>query len=117
MLRLARDRDKLRINPTVVGISINFSSVSWLSRKSQSMSILVTGGAGYVGSHAVHNLVDAGESVVVLDNLSTGFASALPKSMRLVIGDVGDQTLLSALIREHKIEALFISLAPPSFRS
>jgi UDP-glucose 4-epimerase len=66
------------------------------------MSILVTGGAGYVGSHAVHDLVDAGESVVVLDNLSTGFASALPKSVRLVIGDVGDQMLVSALIGEHK---------------
>jgi UDP-glucose 4-epimerase len=70
------------------------------------MSILVTGGAGYVGSHAVHDLVDAGESVVVLDNLSTGFASALPKSVRQVIGDVGDQTLVSGLIGEHKIESI-----------
>ena len=42
------------------------------------MTILVTGGAGYIGSHTVHELVDAGEQVVVLDNLSTGFLSALP---------------------------------------
>ena len=39
------------------------------------MTILVTGGAGYIGSHMVHELIDAGEPVVVLDNLSTGFAS------------------------------------------
>ena len=44
------------------------------------MSILVTGGAGYIGSHMVHALVDAGESVVVLDNLSTGFEWAMPSS-------------------------------------
>ena len=43
------------------------------------MTVLVTGGAGYIGSHMVHALVDAGERVVVLDNLSTGFGSALPK--------------------------------------
>ena len=42
------------------------------------MTVLVTGGAGYIGSHTVHALVDAGERVVVLDNLSTGFATALP---------------------------------------
>ena len=40
------------------------------------MTVLVTGGAGYIGSHTVHALADAGERVVVLDNLSTGFASA-----------------------------------------
>lgn len=43
------------------------------------MTVLVTGGAGYIGSHTVHALVDAGERVVVLDNLSTGFAQALPR--------------------------------------
>ena len=45
------------------------------------MTVLVTGGAGYIGSHTVHALVDAGERVVVLDNLSTGFATALPAPM------------------------------------
>jgi UDP-glucose 4-epimerase len=42
------------------------------------MTILVTGGAGYIGSHMVHELVDAGEEIVVLDNLSTGFPWAIP---------------------------------------
>ncbi|MGZ3004492.1 NAD-dependent epimerase/dehydratase family protein, partial [Pseudomonas aeruginosa] len=43
------------------------------------MTVLVTGGAGYIGSHMVHALVDAGESVVVVDNLSTGFSAFLPE--------------------------------------
>jgi UDP-glucose 4-epimerase len=67
------------------------------------MTVLVTGGAGYIGSHTVHDLVDAGESVVVLDNLSTGFASALPRPMLPI---VGDQALVSALIDEHEVEAI-----------
>jgi UDP-glucose 4-epimerase len=46
------------------------------------MTVLVTGGAGYIGSHMVHALVDAGESVVVIDNLSTGFTAFLPKACR-----------------------------------
>src|SRR6202158_3962976 len=50
------------------------------------MTILVTGGAGYIGSHMVHELVDAGEPVVVLDNLSTGFRSLIPTSVPLVHG-------------------------------
>ena len=55
------------------------------------MTVLVTGGAGYIGSHMVHALADAGERVVVLDDLSTGFRSALPQSVPLFVGDVGDQ--------------------------
>jgi UDP-glucose 4-epimerase len=55
------------------------------------MSILVTGGAGYIGSHMVHELADAGESVVVLGNLSTGFDWAVPKGVPLIVGDAGDQ--------------------------
>ena len=70
------------------------------------MTVLVTGGAGYIGSHTVHELVDAGERVLVLDNLSTGFASALPKPMLPIVGDVGDQTLVAALIEEHKVDAI-----------
>src|SRR5271165_2233391 len=70
------------------------------------MSILVTGGAGYIGSHMVHALVDAGESVVVLDNLSTGFEWALPKAAELVVGDTGDQSLVAALIARHRFEAM-----------
>src|SRR3984885_4872670 len=70
------------------------------------MTILVTGGAGYIGSHMVHALVDAGESVVVLDNLSTGFQWAVPKVVPLVVGETGDQTLVAALIAQHGIDAI-----------
>jgi UDP-glucose 4-epimerase len=70
------------------------------------MTILVTGGAGYIGSHMVHALVDAGEPVVVLDNLSTGFAWALPKAVPLVVGETGDQSLVAALIAEHGVDAI-----------
>ncbi len=70
------------------------------------MTILVTGGAGYIGSHMVHALVDAGESVVVLDNLSTGFPWAVPKVVPLIVGETGDQTLAAALIAEHGVDAI-----------
>ena len=55
------------------------------------MSVLVTGGAGYIGSHMVWTLLDAGEDVVVLDNLSTGFRWAVAPPARLVVGDIGAQ--------------------------
>jgi UDP-glucose 4-epimerase len=70
------------------------------------MTILVTGGAGYIGSHMVHALVDAGESVVVLDNLSTGFNWAVPPGVPLVVGESGDQALVTALIAEHGVDAI-----------
>ena len=70
------------------------------------MTVLVTGGAGYIGSHTVHALVDAGESVVVLDNLSTGFAAALPRPLMPIIGDSGDQDLVAAIIKEHDVDAI-----------
>jgi UDP-glucose 4-epimerase len=67
------------------------------------MSILVTGGGGYIGSHMVHALADAGETVVVVDNLSTGFRSALPQSVPLIVGDVGNQTLMTDVIGTHRV--------------
>jgi UDP-glucose 4-epimerase len=70
------------------------------------MTVLVTGGAGYIGSHTVYALVDAGERVVVLDNLSTGFASALPQQMLPIVGNVGDQRLVAELIEDHEIESI-----------
>src|SRR5437879_7161626 len=70
------------------------------------MTILVTGGAGYIGSHMVHALVDAGERVVVLDNLSTGFDWALPEGTPLVVGETGDQLRVAALIAEHRVDAI-----------
>jgi UDP-glucose 4-epimerase len=70
------------------------------------MTILVTGGAGYIGSHIVLALVEAGERVVVLDNLSTGFTWVVAKGVPLVVGDTGDQALVSRVIAEHGIEAI-----------
>jgi UDP-glucose 4-epimerase len=70
------------------------------------MTILVTGGAGYIGSHMVLELLDAGEKVVVLDDLSAGFASVVPKEAVFVRGDTGDRALLLRLIAEHGIEAI-----------
>ena len=70
------------------------------------MTILVTGGAGYIGSHMVYALLDAGEQVVVLDNLSTGFDWAVAPGVPLVVGETGDQVLVAKLIREHRIEAI-----------
>ena len=70
------------------------------------MTVLVTGGAGYIGSHMVWELVDAGERVVVLDNLSTGFRWAVADNVPLIVGDFGDEELVSRIIREHAIEAI-----------
>jgi len=70
------------------------------------MTVLVTGGAGYIGSHTVHELVDAGEKVVVLDNLSTGFASALPRPMLPIVGETGDEALVASLIQTHEVDAI-----------
>ena len=70
------------------------------------MTVLVTGGAGYIGSHMVLELADAGERAVVLDNLSTGFSWAVAEGVPLVVGDAGDQALVARLIREYEIEAI-----------
>jgi len=70
------------------------------------MTILVTGGAGYIGSHMVHELTGAGERVVVLDNLTTGFDWAVAKGAPLVIGDTGDQLRVAALIAEHRVDTI-----------
>jgi UDP-glucose 4-epimerase len=70
------------------------------------MTVLVTGGAGYIGSHTVLELLDARERVVVLDDLSTGNDWAVPEGAKLIVGNVGDQVLVGGLIREHGIEAI-----------
>jgi UDP-glucose 4-epimerase len=70
------------------------------------MTVLVTGGAGYIGSHMVHALVEAGESVVVIDNLSTGFSTYLPEGVPLFIGDVADENLVEGVIAAHGIDAI-----------
>src|SRR3954469_6651186 len=70
------------------------------------MTVLVTGGAGYIGSHMVHALVEAGESVVVIDDLSTGFSNFLPESVPLFIGDAGDENLVENVITSHEIQSI-----------
>ncbi|MFV0279257.1 MAG: UDP-glucose 4-epimerase GalE [Rhodoblastus sp.] len=70
------------------------------------MTILVTGGAGYIGSHMALELIDAGEKVVVLDNLSTGFRWAVPDKARLVVGDFGDDNLVTETLARHGIKEI-----------
>lgn len=67
--------------------------------------VLVTGGAGYIGSHAILALREAGYPVVVIDNLSTGERRLVPKDVPLVVGNIADQELVSAVISEHKCKA------------
>ncbi|MBL8591793.1 MAG: UDP-glucose 4-epimerase GalE [Devosia sp.] len=67
------------------------------------MTVLVTGGAGYIGSHMVLRLADAGQAVVVLDNLSTGFDWAIDHRASFVQGNAGDMELVGKLIAEHGI--------------
>lgn len=68
-------------------------------------SILVTGGAGYIGSHVVRQLGEAAEKVIVLDNLGRGFRQAVTAG-ELVVGEVGDYTLVSRLLAEHRVDTV-----------
>jgi UDP-glucose 4-epimerase len=68
--------------------------------------VLVTGGAGYIGSHAVLALLDAGWPVVVIDNLVTGFRWAVPEAASFVEGDIGDEVLVGGIIADHGIGAI-----------
>lgn len=68
-------------------------------------AILVTGGAGYIGSHALLQLQDRGERVVVIDNLYTGFRQAV-RAAPLIIGDVGDRALVAQVLREHDVDTV-----------
>ena len=70
------------------------------------MTILVTGGAGYIGSHTVHALTQAGADVVVIDNLSTGFSQFLPEGVPLFIGDAADENLVEGVIAAHGVESI-----------
>ena len=70
------------------------------------MTVLVTGGAGYIGSHTVLALAEAGEDVVVIDDLSSGSSSYLPEGVPLFIGDAGDENLVEGVIAQHNIESI-----------
>jgi len=70
------------------------------------MTILVCGGAGYIGSHAVARLVEKGEEVVVLDNLYTGHRDAVPEGVKLCIGNLADEKFMDKVFQENKIDAV-----------
>ncbi|HEY1696838.1 MAG TPA: UDP-glucose 4-epimerase GalE [Polyangiaceae bacterium] len=70
------------------------------------MRVLVTGGAGYVGSHMAHALVREGHAVVVLDDLSAGHRAAVPAGAAFVEGSVADRAAVGALLRQHGVEAV-----------
>ena len=70
------------------------------------MSVLVTGGAGYIGSHMVWKLLDEGEDVVVIDRLSTGFDWAVAPEAELVVADIADQALVEDVIRSRGVDAI-----------
>ncbi len=70
------------------------------------MQVLVTGGAGYIGSHTVQKLLDAGYGVVVYDNVTTGFREAIPVGAELIMGDVRDKLMLSRVMKDKKISAV-----------
>jgi len=69
-------------------------------------TILVTGGAGYIGSHAVLALIDGGWGVVVVDNLTTGFRWAVHEKAKFVEGDVGDVALMERVLADHDVGAI-----------
>jgi len=70
------------------------------------MTVLVTGGAGYIGSHMVHTLADAGERVVVLDNLTTGNRTAIPPAVPLFVGETGDAGLVGSILQAFDVRAI-----------
>jgi UDP-glucose 4-epimerase len=77
-----------------------------MSKKELHMTVLVTGGAGYIGSHMVLELLGRGEKVIVLDNLSTGFDWAVPEGVKLFVGETGNQPLVSSIIQAHEVESI-----------
>ena len=70
------------------------------------MTVLVSGGAGYIGSHLCWLLADQGEEFVVVDNLSTGREFAIPPQGELIVGDVGDMELIANVIKQHNVDAV-----------
>lgn len=71
------------------------------------MTVLITGGAGYIGGHAVLALLDLGYKPVILDDLSTGLSSLVPAGVPLVVGDIGDRELVADIIRTNNVETIF----------
>ncbi|MGV3129899.1 UDP-glucose 4-epimerase GalE [Staphylococcus simulans] len=71
------------------------------------MSVLVLGGAGYIGSHAVHQLLDEGYDVAVVDNLGTGHRGAVPEAVRFYEGDIRDKAFLNQVFEKEAVEGVF----------
>ena len=69
-------------------------------------TVLVTGGAGYIGSHMALGLLDAGEKVVVLDNLTTGVRALVPSGATFIEGSVADRPLVQDILQKHGIQAI-----------
>lgn len=70
------------------------------------MTVLVSGGAGYIGSHLCWLLADRGEDFIVVDNLSTGREFAVPPQGELIVGDIGDQDFVSGVMKKHDVDAV-----------
>lgn len=70
------------------------------------MSVLVTGGAGYIGSHMTLQLVDQGDAVVVLDNLVTGVKAQVSEKATFIQGDISDKALVGDILKTHKIDSV-----------
>jgi UDP-glucose 4-epimerase len=68
------------------------------------MRVLITGGAGYIGSNTALKFLKNGHDVFILDNLSTGFSESLPNGAKFILGEVEDIDLISKLLSEHKID-------------
>jgi len=86
-------------------LGLNYRMISdW--KEDCGMRVLVTGGAGYIGSVVVSQLVAAGHQVVVYDNLSKGHRESVPPLASLVVGDVGDRATLDAAFTEYRPEAV-----------
>lgn len=70
------------------------------------MKILITGGAGYIGSQMTSQLIERGDEVIVFDNLEEGHKKAIPQGVTLVVGDIHDQKALDSLFNQHKFDAV-----------
>ena len=80
------------------------------------MSILVLGGAGYIGSHAVDQLINKGYEVIVVDNLLTGHKAAVHPDARFYEGDIRDKTFLKSVFEKETIEGVLHFAGAASFR-
>jgi len=76
------------------------------SNEDTAMKVLVTGGAGYIGGHTVLALLDRGFEPIILDDLSAGVGSLVPKNVRLVVGDVGDRKLVADILTRNRIDTI-----------